>query len=54
MSDEGVREFVNRYLPSYDAYLPALYEKGPANAKPGKVLYIDVNEHRALVAASTK
>ena len=54
MSDKGVREFVNRYLPSYNAYLPGLYDKGPTTSKPGHLLYVEVDENRALVAADAR
>ena len=39
---------MDRYMPAYEAYLPAMYEKGPAGAKPEKVLMFEINEHRQL------
>jgi D-glycerate 3-kinase len=54
MSDKGVRAFVNRYLPAYKAYLPALYKSGPTTSRPGHLLYVEVNENRALVAADAR
>ncbi|KAA8540442.1 hypothetical protein F0562_024639 [Nyssa sinensis] len=33
MSDEEVMDFVSRYLPAYNAYLPALYSEGPKGWK---------------------
>ena len=35
-------------MPAYEAYLPTLYEKGPAGANLDKVLMIEINEHRQL------
>ena len=54
MSDEGVREFVNRYLPAYEAYLPALYAQGPTTAQKGKLLYVEVDANRALAQAEAR
>lgn len=54
MSDEGVTEFVNRYLPAYDTYLPGLYEEGPTTCQKGRTLFIEVDEHRQLIAAEAQ
>jgi D-glycerate 3-kinase len=54
MSDDGVRAFVNRYLPAYRAYLLALYKSGPATSRQGHLLYVEVDETRALVAADAR
>lgn len=45
-----VRDFVDRYMPAYKAYLPGLYSKGPTTARPGHVLTIAINERRGLAA----
>jgi hypothetical protein len=29
-----VRDFVNRFLPAYEAYLPGLYSHGPTTSTP--------------------
>ena len=36
MDDEGVRDFVSRYLPAYSAYLPELYRAAAAEGVGGK------------------
>ena len=36
MSDEAVKTFVERFLPSYDAYLPELYKAARAGGVDGK------------------
>lgn len=49
MSDEEVGEFVRRYIPAYDAYLPGLYTVGPTTARPGRTLFVRVGETRELL-----
>ena len=52
LSDEQVRDFVGRFLPSYEAYCPALYEAaagGGVDAKP--TLRLDVDTTRSPVGA---
>jgi D-glycerate 3-kinase len=51
MSDEGIADFVSRYLPAYGAYLPALYARGPTTARPGRTLVVEVDERRSPVDA---
>ncbi|CAH9088335.1 unnamed protein product [Cuscuta epithymum] len=46
MSDEEVKEFVSRYLPAYNAYLPTLYSTGPSGADPDHTLLIEIDEGR--------
>ena len=46
-----VKDFVDRYMPAYHAYLPQLYEQGPAGSEPGKVLMIEISETRQLAPA---
>jgi len=44
MSDDQVRDFVNRYMPAYEAYCPALYaaaETSGVDAKPTMMIYVD-------------
>jgi D-glycerate 3-kinase len=50
MSDEQVRQFVDRFMPAYRAYLPRLYAQGPTTATPGKLLVVEVDENREPVA----
>ena len=52
LSDEQVRDFVGRFLPSYEAYCPALYAAaagGGVDAKP--TLRLDVDTTRSPVGA---
>ena len=43
-----VKDFVDRYMPAYQAYLPRMYKEGPAGAAPDKVLMFEINEKRQL------
>lgn len=43
-----VKDFVNRYMPAYQAYLPGMYENGPSTGKEGKVLMFEIDESRGL------
>jgi D-glycerate 3-kinase len=51
MSDEEVRDFVSRYMPAYQAYLPALYSTGPTTSRPGHLLRVGVDKNRCLQSA---
>ncbi|PON58910.1 P-loop containing nucleoside triphosphate hydrolase [Trema orientale] len=46
MSDEEVKDFVSRYLPAYNAYLPTLYSEGPSGSDPKHLLLIEIDEGR--------
>lgn len=46
MSDDEVRDFVSRYLPAYNAYLPTLYSEGPSGSDPQHLLNIEIDEKR--------
>ncbi|XP_031259962.1 LOW QUALITY PROTEIN: D-glycerate 3-kinase, chloroplastic [Pistacia vera] len=46
MSDEEVKDFVSRYLPAYNAYLPTLYSRGPNGSDPKHLLLIEIDEGR--------
>ncbi|KAL5823054.1 hypothetical protein ACOSQ3_020998 [Xanthoceras sorbifolium] len=46
MSDEEVKDFVSRYLPAYNAYLPTLYAEGPSGSDPEHLLLIEIDEGR--------
>jgi D-glycerate 3-kinase len=54
MTDEQVEQFVQRYMPAYTAYLPALYEFGPTTCQPGHWLKIGVDERRCLKLAGAR
>lgn len=47
MTDEQVKDFVDRYMPAYRAYLPSLYAQGPTTARAGHTLFVQVDEARA-------
>ncbi|KAK9815067.1 hypothetical protein WJX73_006615 [Symbiochloris irregularis] len=49
MTEAQVKDFVDRYMPAYRAYLPHLYAKGPERKNPNKALVIEINEGRGLV-----
>lgn len=44
-----VKDFVDRYMPAYRAYLPHLYAEGPKRQHPNKTLVIEIQESRGLV-----
>jgi D-glycerate 3-kinase len=50
MTDAQIADFVSRYIPAYEAYLPGLYAAGPTTATAGHMLTIEVDKHRAPVA----
>ncbi|XP_020575819.1 D-glycerate 3-kinase, chloroplastic-like [Phalaenopsis equestris] len=51
MSDEEVLDFVSRYLPAYNAYLPTLYSEGPRDFfDKERLLVIDIDEERNPVS----
>ena len=45
-----VKDFVDRYMPAYKAYLPRMYKDGPERKAPGRALVIEINDSRGLVA----
>lgn len=53
MSDEGVADFVSRYMPAYEAYLPALSAASAADGVDGKpTLRVDVDGGRGPVSGA--
>lgn len=52
MSDEEVLDFVSRYLPAYNAYLPTLYSEGPNGSDPNRTLVIEIDEGRNPILGS--
>ena len=46
-----VADFVDRYMPAYQAYLPGMYARGPTTARAGHVLVVEINGTRSLTAA---
>ena len=48
MTDEQVRDFVDRYMPAYQHYLPGLYAHGPTTKQPGKLLTVHIDKSRQL------
>ena len=46
-----VKDFVNRYMPAYKAYLPHMYKEGPTTGKDDNVLMFEIDESRGLVHA---
>uniref|UniRef100_A0A7C8Z4X4 Glycerate 3-kinase n=1 Tax=Opuntia streptacantha TaxID=393608 RepID=A0A7C8Z4X4_OPUST len=52
MSDEEVLDFVSRYLPAYNAYLPTLYSEGPNGSDPNRTLMIEIDEGRNPILGS--
>jgi hypothetical protein len=49
-----IADFVARFIPAYQAYLPGLYAAGPTSAQPGKTLIIEVDMNRSPVAQQPK
>ncbi|GAX73913.1 hypothetical protein CEUSTIGMA_g1363.t1 [Chlamydomonas eustigma] len=47
MTEDQVADFVSRYMPAYEAYLPTLYKKGPSTGKKGRTLIIEVDQSRS-------
>lgn len=45
-----VKDFVDRYMPAYTAYLPQLYKKGPERKALDRALIIEIDEGRGLIA----
>lgn len=41
-----IKDFVSRYLPAYNAYLPTLYSEGPNGSDPNRLLFIEIDEER--------
>ena len=55
MSDAQVADFVSRYMPAYDAYLPGLYEAAEGEGVGGKpTLLVWVDKKRAPVVGRTR
>uniref|UniRef100_A0A7N0UZY8 D-glycerate 3-kinase, chloroplastic n=1 Tax=Kalanchoe fedtschenkoi TaxID=63787 RepID=A0A7N0UZY8_KALFE len=52
MTDEEVKDFVSRYLPAYNAYLPTLYAEGPDGSVPDRTLVIDIDDARNPILGS--
>lgn len=48
MTDEQVADFVDRFLPAYEAYLPGAAERGPPGCREGRVLVVGVEDDRSL------
>ncbi|XP_062008280.1 D-glycerate 3-kinase, chloroplastic isoform X1 [Rosa rugosa] len=46
MSDDEVKDFVSRYLPAYNAYLPTLYAEGPKGSDPKHLIFVEIDEGR--------
>ena len=45
-----VRDFVNRYMPAYKAYLPKMYSDGPSTAKDqDSYIIFEIDESRGLM-----
>ena len=44
-----VRDFVNRYMPAYKAYLPVMYEKGPSTGIGVNFIIFEIDESRGLL-----
>ncbi|KAK1436840.1 hypothetical protein QVD17_02624 [Tagetes erecta] len=51
MTDEEVRDFVSRYLPAYNAYLPTLYTEGPKGSHSEHTLIVEIDEGRNPILA---
>lgn len=51
LSDAQVKDFVDRFMPSYAAYLPRLYAEGPAGRAGVPRLALDIDQDRTLIAA---
>lgn len=49
MTDAQISDFVSRFMPAYEAYLPGLYSRGPTSSKKGKTLIIEVDADRSPV-----
>ncbi|KAL9244662.1 hypothetical protein vseg_018418 [Gypsophila vaccaria] len=52
MTDDEVMDFVSRYLPAYEAYLPTLYSEGPSGSDPKRTLVIEIDEGRNPILAN--
>ncbi|KAM1412680.1 hypothetical protein EV2_025806 [Malus domestica] len=46
MSDDEVKDFVSRYLPAYNAYLPTLYSEGPEGSDSKHLIVVEIDEGR--------
>eukprot|EP01024_Parvocaulis_polyphysoides_P005311 TRINITY_DN1132_c0_g3_i4.p1 TRINITY_DN1132_c0_g3~~TRINITY_DN1132_c0_g3_i4.p1 ORF type:complete len:339 (+),score=30.07 TRINITY_DN1132_c0_g3_i4:73-1089(+) len=54
MTDEQIEDFVSRFMPAYNAYLPDLYKNGPTTSKPGKLVVVEVDQQREPVQNQPK
>lgn len=52
LSDDEVMDFVSRYLPAYNAYLPTLYSEGPSGSDPKHTLFVEIDEGRNPILAN--
>ncbi|KAD4585233.1 hypothetical protein R6Q59_036050 [Mikania micrantha] len=52
MTDEEVMDFVSRYLPAYNAYLPTLYTEGPKGSDSEHTLIVEIDEGRNPILAA--
>ncbi len=50
MTDQQIADFVSRFMPAYQAYLPQLYAAGPTTCHKSKTLVIEVDKNRAPVS----
>ncbi|CAM6095088.1 unnamed protein product [Calypogeia fissa] len=46
MTDQQIADFVSRYIPAYNAYLPSLYSVGPRNSTADNTLKFSINKER--------
>jgi D-glycerate 3-kinase len=50
LTDDEVADFVDRFLPAYDAYLPGLYSRGPfGGGLSGRTLTVRVDRNRNVL-----
>lgn len=49
LTDAEVSDFVDRFMPAYQAYLPRLYRDGPAENGWGEALVVEVDASRRVV-----
>lgn len=54
MTDAQLADFVSRFMPAYQAYLPGLYSRGPTTAQAGRTLVIEVDQNRSPVTQQPK
>jgi len=54
MTDAQIADFVSRFIPSYQAYLPGLYAAGPTTASANHTLIIEVDQNRSPLQQQPK